>query len=103
MRMIADNVHTLAIHFQDFSIVVPLSLITGWLIWKDDKMGYLLAPIILVKALSIGLGVLGMITAMYLSEVPPVLGEIMVFVIATFVLGWYSNRFYNGIQMEYNK
>jgi len=102
-RIISENVHTLAIHFQDLSIVVPLALMTAWLIRKDEKIGFVLAPIILVKALSIGLGVLGMITAMHLSGVPAVIGENMVFVIATLVLGWYTLRFYNGIQMEYRR
>ncbi|MFC1804110.1 hypothetical protein ACFL0D_09140 [Thermoproteota archaeon] len=100
-RIIADNVHTLAIHFQDLSIVVPLALMTAWLIRRDDKMGYVLAPILLVKALSIGLAVLGMITAMSFWGVPAVLGEIMVFFIATLVLGWYTIRFYKGTKMEY--
>jgi hypothetical protein len=100
-RIIADDVHTLAIHFQDLSIVVPLSLMTAWLIRNDKKMGYVLAPIILVKALSIGLAVLGMIVVMFFLGVPAVLGEITVFVIATLVLGWFTLKFYYGIQMEY--
>ena len=77
----------MAIHFQDLSIVVPLALMIAWLIGRDDKMGYVLAPILLVKALSIGLAVLGMITAMSFWGVRAVLGEIMVFVIATLFLG----------------
>lgn len=100
-RMIADDVHTLAIHFQDLSIVVPLALMTAWLIRNDEKMGYLLAPIILVKALSIGLGVLGMITVMHLFGVPAGTGEIAIFVITTFVLGRFTLRFYKGTRMEY--
>jgi hypothetical protein len=99
-RIIADNVHTLAIHFQDLSIVVPLSLMTAWLIRKGEKEGYILAPIILVKALSIGLGVLGMITVMFYSGVSPVIGEIMVFIIATIVLGWFTLKFFTGIHIE---
>jgi len=102
-RIIADNVHTLAIHFQDLSIVVPLAVITAWLIRNDEKTGYVLAPIILVKALSISLGVLGMITVMHLSGIPAVIGEIMIFVIATLVLGRYTLSFYKGIQMEYTQ
>ena len=99
-RIIEDGVHTLAIHFQDFSIVAPLALLTAWLIRKDEKMGYVLAPVILVKALSIALAVLGMITVMHFSGTPAAIGEIMVFVIGALVIGGYTTRFYKGIEMR---
>ena len=98
-RMIVDNVHTLAIHFQDLSIAVPLALLTIWLVRKDEKMGYVLAPILLVKAVSIGLAVLGMIAAMQMAGTPAMIGEVMVFLVATLVLGGYTQRFYKGIEI----
>ena len=98
-RIIEEGVHTLAIHFQDLSIVVPLALLTAWLIRKDEKMGYVLAPVVLVKALSIALAVLGMITVMHFSGTPAAIGEIMVFVIGALVIGSYTLRFYKGIEM----
>lgn len=99
-RILADNVHTLAIHFQDLALVVPLSILTIWLLRKDEKMGYILAPILLVKAVSIGLAVLGMIVAMLYMGTPAVIGEIMIFIIATLVLGGYTAKYFNGIEME---
>ena len=99
-RITMDGVHTLAIHFQDLSIVVPLALLTAWLIRKDENMGYVLAPVILVKALSIALAVLGMITVMHFSGTPAAIGESMVFVIGALVIGGYTTRFYKGIDMK---
>jgi len=99
-RIIEEGVHTLAIHFQDLSIAAPLALLTAWLIRKDEKMGYVLAPVILVKALSIALAVLGMITVMHSSGTPAAIGEIMVFVIGALVIESYSMRFYKGIEMR---
>ena len=62
-------------------------------------MGYVLAPVILVKALSIALAVLGMITVMHFSGTPAAIGEITVFVIGALVIGSYTLRFYKGIKM----
>ena len=100
VRIIEEGVHTLAIHFQDLSIVAPLALLTAWLIRKDEKMGYMLAPVILVKALSIALAVLGIITVMHFSGTPAAIGEIMVFIIGDLVIGSYTMRFYKGIEMR---
>ena len=99
-RMTVDGVHTLAIHFQDLSIVAPLALLTAWLIRRDENMGYVLAPVLLVKALSIALAVLGMIAVMSLSGTPAAIGEIMVFVIGGLVIGGYTLRYYRGIEMR---
>ncbi len=101
-NIIADNVHTLAIHFQDLSIVGPLTMLTIWLVRSDNKIGYILAPVLLVKAVSIGLAVLGMIIVMQVSGVPAAIGQVMIFVVATLVLGGYTYRFYSGIEMGVN-
>jgi len=99
-RIIEEGVHTLSIHFQDLSIVAPLALLIAWLIRKNEKMGYVLAPVILVKALSIALAVLGMITVIHSSGTPAAIGEIMVFVIGALVIGGYTMRFYKGIEIR---
>ena len=94
-----DNVHTLIIPFQDFSIVLPLTLIAIWLLRKEEKMGYILAPIVLVKALSIALAVIGMIVFMQIMGTPAVLGQIMVFVIGSVIIGWYTRYYYKRIEI----
>lgn len=101
-NMVKDNVHTLAIHFQDLSIVLPLTILTGWLIWKEEKLGYLLIPILVVKLLSIGLGVLGMIAVMSIYGTPSDIGGFVIFIVTTLVLLRYANGFYKGTKMEYS-
>lgn len=97
-----DGAHTLIIPFQDFSILLPLTLLTIWLIRRDEKLGYILAPVILVKAISIALAVLGMIVVMHVSGTPAVLGQALVFVFAAAILGGYTVRYYRGIEMTLN-
>ena len=92
--------HTLIIPFEDFSIVLPLALITAWLTRKDEKMGYILAPVVLVKAFSIALAVLGMIVFMQLSGTPAVLGQVIVFVVAGGVIGAYTRFYLRGIEIR---
>lgn len=101
--MVADGVHTLVIHFQDLSIVVPLAILTGWLIWKEEKLGYLLTPILVVKLVSIGLGVLSMILVMTQYGTPPEMGQVGIFVVATLVLLRHTYGFYKDSRMEYKK
>ena len=95
-----EKVHTLIIPFQDYSIVLPMTLIAIWLLRKDEKMGYILAPIVLVKALSIALGVLGMIVFMQIMGTPAVIPQVLIFVIGAAVIGWYTRYYYNGIEFE---
>ena len=97
--LIEQNVHTLAIHFQDLSIIIPLALLTTWLIRKDENMGYILAPIVLVKIVSIGIGVIGMILVMQYLGTPADIGGIMIFLIATTILGWFTAKYYQGIKI----
>jgi hypothetical protein len=94
-----DGVHTLIIPFQDFSIVMPLALITMWLVRRGEKWGYILAPVVLVKALSKALAVLGMIVFMQLSGTPANLGQAMVFVIGAAVIGAYTRSYFRGIEI----
>lgn len=95
--MTVDGAHTLIIPFQDFSIVMPLALITAWLTRKEEKIGYILAPVILIKALSIALAVLGMIAVMQYSGTPAVPGQIAVFVIGSLIIGTYTRHYFKGI------
>lgn len=95
-----EKFHTLIIPFQDFSIVLPITLIAIWLLRKDEKMGYILAPIVLVKALSIALGVLGMIVLMQIMGTPAVIPQVLIFIIGATVIGWYTRYYYNGIEFK---
>ena len=95
-----DNVHTLIIPFQDYSLILPLTVITIWLLRKEENTGYILAPVILIKALSIALAVLGMILFMQISGTPAALGQVGVFIVGAVMIGAYTRYFYNGIEIH---
>ena len=62
-------------------------------------MGYILAPIVLVKIVSIGIGVIGMILVMQYLGTPADIGGITIFLIATTILGWFTAKYYQGIKI----
>jgi len=95
-----DGAHTLIIVFQDYSILLPLALIVAWLTRRGDEMGYILAPVILVKALSIALAVLGMIAAMRYMGTPADLGQAAVFVAGAALIGAYTRQYFSGIEIR---
>ncbi len=65
---------TNVVHVFDLGIVMPAFVITAVLLWHDRPWGYVLAGLLLVKAATIGLAVLGMMWFMtragYAVEVP---------------------------------
>jgi hypothetical protein len=78
---------------------LPLELVTAWLFRRGEKCGCILAPVIIVKALSIALAVLGMIVFMQLSGTPTNLGQAMVFVIGAVIIGVNTCHCFKGIEI----
>ncbi|TRO46567.1 hypothetical protein E2P65_05520 [Candidatus Bathyarchaeota archaeon] len=95
-----DGAHTLIIVFQDYAIILPLTLLTAWLTRRGEKAGYILAPVVLIKALSIPLSVLGMIAAMQIYGVPASLGQAAVFVVGAALIGAYTRHYLNGMTLR---
>ncbi|UCD44526.1 MAG: hypothetical protein JSV27_10450 [Candidatus Bathyarchaeota archaeon] len=95
-----DGAHTLIIPFQDYAIVLPLTLLTAWLAYRGETLGFILAPVVLVKALSIALAVLGMIVAMQYYGTPAILGQVIVFVIGSLIVGAYTRHYLSGIEIR---
>ncbi len=85
---------------EDDAIVLPLVLLTAWLARRGENLGYILAPVVLVKALSIALAVLGMIVAMQYYGTPVVLGQVMVFVFGSLIIGAYTRHYLSGIEIR---
>lgn len=98
----ADGFHTLVIPFQDFGILLPLTILTIWLLQKELTLGYILAPVILVKAFSIAVAVVGMIVFMYLSGIPASLPQVVIFLVGGLVIGLYMRSYLNKIQIINN-
>jgi hypothetical protein len=57
---VLETYTTLVIQALDLGIIVPLAVITGTLLMKRDAWGYVLASLVLIKAVTIGTGVVSM-------------------------------------------
>lgn len=61
-----ESYTTLSVQAADLSLVIPLSVVTGILLLRRRPVGYLLAAPVLVFLATMGLGLVGMVTAMAL-------------------------------------
>jgi hypothetical protein len=77
---VLETYTTLVIQALDLGIIVPLSLITGWLLLKRDAWGYTLASLILIKGVTLGTAVLSMALFQYLNGVEVVIPFVIIFV-----------------------
>jgi hypothetical protein len=74
---------TLVIQALDLGVVLPLALITGYLLLKREAWGYTLASLILIKGITLGTGILSMIVFMAQAGVEIVLPQVIIFVVLT--------------------
>jgi hypothetical protein len=95
-----DGFHTLIFPFQDFSIILPLTVLAIWLIRKDDKLGYILTPVILVKVFSIAVAVIGMIVTMSYYGTPASIPQVIIFAVASLVIGFYLWNYFKNIEIK---
>ena len=64
-----DNCTTLVIQAMDLGIIVPTCFVVAYLLRIKHKLGYILGPVIIVKAVSLVLAVLTMAICMKISDV----------------------------------
>jgi len=95
-----DGFHTLIIPFQDLSIILPLTLLTIWLLRREKAWGYILTPIILVKVFSIAVAVLGMIAVMYYYGAPLSIPQVGIFLLGGLVIAMYIRSYMKNIQIQ---
>jgi hypothetical protein len=95
-----DGFHTLILPFQDFSIILPLTVLDIWLIRRDDKLGYILTPVILVKVFSIAVAVIGMIVTMSYYGTPASVPQVIIFAVASLVIGFYLWNYFRNIEIK---
>ena len=81
-----ESYTTLSVQAADLGLVIPLSVVTGILLLRRQPIGYLLAfPVVLFTA-TMGLGLVGMVTAMAALGTPVGLADVAP-AVATAVLG----------------
>lgn len=98
-----ENYTTLVIQALDLGIVVPAAVISGILLFKGKKWGYMLASIFLIKASLLGTAILSMIYFMAQNGVNIELGQALFFVFVTVVGIIISVMFYSRIKGPVNE
>lgn len=59
---------TMVIQALDLGLIVPLAIFTGMLVIKRKPLGYLLSPIVLVKAMAMAGAILAMLISAWITE-----------------------------------
>ncbi|MBD3207392.1 hypothetical protein GF319_13755 [Candidatus Bathyarchaeota archaeon] len=95
-----EGFHTLIIPFQDFSIILPLALLTIWLLRNERGWGYVLAPLLLVKVFSIAVAVIGMIIVMSYYGTPLNITQVGIFSLSGLIISCYINSYLKNIEIN---
>lgn len=74
-----DHYSTLVIQVLDLGIIVPTCFVICYLLKEKNTLGYVLAPVIVVKAVTLVLAVLAMAACMALSGIEVAPSEFMIF------------------------
>jgi hypothetical protein len=78
-----ENTTTLVIQFMDLALIVPLAFLGGILLLRRRAWGYLLASVLVLKAITMGLAVSTMAINMARVGVPDSLGIMIPFITIT--------------------
>lgn len=81
---------TLVIQALDLGVVVPLGLLTGFLLWKRQPWGYMLGTIFLLKAATLALAVYAMGLNMWRVGGPITLPELGVWTLINAGAVWFA-------------
>lgn len=93
--IVRANVPTVFVYVLDLGVVVPLALLSAWLLWRDQSWGYVLAGFVLVKAATMGLALLSMTVFSWLAGQPTELMLSVAWValaVAGLVMSWWYFR-----------
>ncbi|MDX8361932.1 hypothetical protein [Cytobacillus sp. IB215316] len=74
-----EHYNTLVIQALDLGFLVPISILSGYLVLRKNSFGYLLASIVIVKGITMLTAITGMIISQLLSGVHVSVSEIILF------------------------
>lgn len=80
-----DAGSTLFIQVLDLGLVVPAAFLSGWLLWRREAWGYLLASVVLLKGFTLSIAVSAMALGMAWAGVPISPVETVVFPLLTVI------------------
>lgn len=93
---------TLVIQALDLGVIVPASILTGYLLIKEKAWGYALAAIVLIKVSLLGTAIISMILFMAQNGVDVALGQVLFFSLVTVFGILISAAFYRRINGKIN-
>jgi hypothetical protein len=82
---VLENTTTRVIQAMDLVLIVPLAVLAGILLLRQNAWGYLLASVFVMKAITMGLGVSAMGINQILAGSPESLGIVIPFLVITLI------------------
>lgn len=89
---------TLVVQALDLGIIVPLAFFTGVVTWRRKPIGFLLAPIFIVKGAAMALAISAMVISAWIVEGEPQVPPLVLFGAATAVAVWLGIRIYRSVR-----
>ncbi len=83
---------TMVVQGLDLGLIVPLAVFTGLMVWQKRAWGYLLASVLVVKAIAMCGAITAMLVSAWVVEGAPDIGGLAIFVTAAFVSLWLGHR-----------
>lgn len=81
-----DHYTTLVIQGLDLGFIVPVGLISGYMLLKRKALGYLLSSVVIMKGFTMGAALTAMIIGQYLAGVDMSLVEIIMFPLISIII-----------------
>lgn len=99
--VISSGHPTAVVYILDLGLVVPLFLIGGRALWRQEPWGFILAGLLLVKGVTEGLALLGMSLFMYLAHHPDFdIALVPLWAAVALASAYLSFRFYGAIRSD---
>ena len=84
--------NTLVVQALDLGIIVPLAVVAGVTAWRRRPIGYLLAPVFLVKGATMAAAICAMVISAWTVEGAPQFPPLVMFALATVAAVWLGAR-----------
>lgn len=88
---------TMVIQALDLGLIVPLALITGITVWREQPLGYLLSPIVMVKAVAMAGAICAMLISAWIVEGSPEIVTLLIFGAVLLAAAYLGFRILQGL------
>jgi hypothetical protein len=91
---------TLVVQAMDLGILVPLAVFTGVAAWRRKPVGYLLAPVFMIKGLTMCAAIVAMVIGAAVVEHKLDAGGLAMFAAALLASTWIALRVYGSLKSD---